>query len=231
MAGRTALWKIQCLQCHRFSNVLSLLSILNQFTYTKWCSNCVNHGAHRARIAGVIGGPVLEHMGCMETTSHRNEHIKTVNDLIERQHNELYLIINELNESILIIEPRVTQRTTCKACHYNDVTMSAMASQITSLTIFYSIVYSGANERKHQSPVSLAFVRAIHQWPVNSPRKGPVTRKMFPFDDVIIQSAAVPCRYNAVNVPLLRHCHIQHHVTSCCLITASNKQRVLMHRH
>ena len=70
--------------------------------------------------------------------------------------------------------------------HYNDVLMSAMASQITSLTIFYSAVYSGADQRKHQSPASLAFVRGIHRWPVNSPHKGPVTRKMFPFDDVII---------------------------------------------
>ena len=64
--------------------------------------------------------------------------------------------------------------------------MSAMASQITSLTIAYSTVYSGAYQRKHQGSASLAFVRGIHRWPVNSPHKGPVTRKMFPFDDVII---------------------------------------------
>ena len=62
--------------------------------------------------------------------------------------------------------------------------MTAMASQITSLTIVYSIVYLGADQRKHQSSTSLAFVRGIHQWLVNSPHKGPVTRKMFPFDDV-----------------------------------------------
>ena len=55
--------------------------------------------------------------------------------------------------------------------------MSAMASQITSLTIVYSIVYSGADQRKHQSSASLAFVRGIHRWPVNSQHKGPVTRK------------------------------------------------------
>ena len=70
--------------------------------------------------------------------------------------------------------------------HYSDVIMSAMASQITSLTIAYSIVYQGADQRKHQNCESLAFVRRIHQWPVNSPHKGPVTRKMFPFDDVIM---------------------------------------------
>ena len=64
--------------------------------------------------------------------------------------------------------------------------MSAMASQITSLTIVYSTVYSGADQRKHQSSASLAFMRGIHRWPVNSPHKGPVTRKMLLFDDVIM---------------------------------------------
>ena len=64
--------------------------------------------------------------------------------------------------------------------------MSAMASQITSLTIVYSSVYSGADQRKHQSSASLAFVRGIHQWPVNSPHKRPVSRQMFPFDDAIM---------------------------------------------
>ena len=42
--------------------------------------------------------------------------------------------------------------------YYNDVIMSAMASQITNITIVYSTVYSGANQRKHQSSTSLAFV-------------------------------------------------------------------------
>ena len=63
--------------------------------------------------------------------------------------------------------------------------MGAIASQITSLTIVYSIVYSDVDQRKHQSSASLAFVRGIHRGPVNSPHKWPVTRKMFPFDDVI----------------------------------------------
>ena len=70
--------------------------------------------------------------------------------------------------------------------HYNDVTMRAMASQITSLTIVYSTVYSGADKTKYQSSASLACARGIHRWPVNSLHKGPVTRKMFPFDDVIM---------------------------------------------
>ena len=70
--------------------------------------------------------------------------------------------------------------------HCNDVIMGAMAFQITSLTIVYSTVYSGLYQRKHQSSASLAFVRGIHWWPVNSPYIWPVTREMFPFDDVIM---------------------------------------------
>ena len=57
--------------------------------------------------------------------------------------------------------------------------MGAIASQITSLTIVCSIVYSDADQRKHQSSASLAFVRGIHRSPVNSPHKWPVTRKCF----------------------------------------------------
>ena len=53
--------------------------------------------------------------------------------------------------------------------HYNDVIMSARVSQITSFTIVFSTVYSGADQRKHQSSASLAFTRGIHRWPVYSP--------------------------------------------------------------
>ena len=70
--------------------------------------------------------------------------------------------------------------------HYDDVIMSAMASQITGVSIVYSSVCSGADQRKYQRSVFLTFVSGIHRWPEkNSPHKGPVTRKMFPFDDVI----------------------------------------------
>ena len=64
--------------------------------------------------------------------------------------------------------------------------MGKMAFQITILMDAYSTVYSEADQRKHQSSTSLAFARGIPRSPVNSPHKGPVTRKMFPFDDVII---------------------------------------------
>ena len=57
-----------------------------------------------------------------------------------------------------------------------------------SSAIVCSTVDSGPDQRKHQSYASLAFVRGIHRGPVNSPHKSPVTRKMFPFDDVIMDS-------------------------------------------
>ena len=60
---------------------------------------------------------------------------------------------------------------------YDDVTMGAIASQITSLTIVYSTVYSGVDQSKHQGSASLAFVWGIHRGPVNSPHTWPVTRK------------------------------------------------------
>ena len=88
--------------------------------------------------------------------------------------------------------------------------MGTIASQITSLTIVYSTVYSSADQRKHQSSVSLAFVRGIYRGPVNSPHKWPVTRNMFPFDDVIMKyikgctdssfvDGVFPCELNQAN--------------------------------
>ena len=70
--------------------------------------------------------------------------------------------------------------------HCSDVIIATMASQITSFIIVYWTVYSGTDQRKHQNSASLAFVWGIHQWPMNSPHKWPVTRKIFPFDDVIM---------------------------------------------
>ena len=69
----------------------------------------------------------------------------------------------------------------CICCEtiYNDVILSAIASQITSLTIVYLNVYSCADHRIHQSSASLASVRGIHRWPGNSPHKRLVTRKCF----------------------------------------------------
>ena len=69
----------------------------------------------------------------------------------------------------------VLQLIVTSSCHYNDVIVSRLASQITSLMIVYSTVYSGADQRKHQSSASLAFLRGIYRWPVNFLHKGPVT--------------------------------------------------------
>ena len=55
--------------------------------------------------------------------------------------------------------------------HYRDIIMSAIAFQITSISIVCSTVDSGADQRKYQSSASLAFVQGIHRWPVNSPHK------------------------------------------------------------
>ena len=91
-----------------------------------------------------------------------------------------------------------------KKPHYIDVIMGTMVSQITTLIIVYSTVYSGADQRKHQSSASLAFVWGIHRGPVNSRHKWPVTRKISPFDDVIMTSFSdVPSRRSDTvpNVP------------------------------
>ena len=95
--------------------------------------------------------------------------------------NKLKKVIERTNCTINTIDPSNTFQA-----HYDDVIMDAMASRITSLMIVYSTVYSGADQSKHQSSASLAFVWGIHRGPVNSPHKWPVTRKMSSFDDVIM---------------------------------------------
>ena len=78
-------------------------------------------------------------------------------------------------------------RMECRSnAYYSDVIMNTIASQITGVSIVYSTVCSGADQRNYQSSTSLAFVRGIHRWPVNSPYKRPVTRKTYPFDDIIM---------------------------------------------
>ena len=88
--------------------------------------------------------------------------------------------INCVSISYLLI-PAEKQRF-----HYSDGIMGAMATQITGVSVVCSAVCWGADQRKPQSSASLAFVGGIHRWPVDSRHKGPVRRKMFPFDDVIM---------------------------------------------
>ena len=90
-----------------------------------------------------------------------------------------YICVSELSQNFSI--------------QYSDVIMGTMASQITSVSIVYSTICSGTDQRKHQSSVSLAFLREIHRWLVNSPHKGPVRTKMFPCDEDIMQSISLLC--------------------------------------
>ena len=151
--------------------------------------------------------------------------------------NALELRLTCINQSIFYMDPTNFGQTQCQKWttiihrgkvseptisssypHFVFITMtfimSAMASQITSLTIVYSTVYSGADQRKHQSSASLAFVQGIQRGPVNSPNKGPVTRKMFPFDDVIMfqpfstRGAAVDAR-KLVQNRVIKHCKLK----------------------
>ena len=82
--------------------------------------------------------------------------------------------------------------------------MDAMRSQITRVSIVWSTVCSGADHRKHQRIASLAFMRGIHRWPVESPHKVPATRKMFPFHDVIMVSLGTKA---CAGTPMTKLCH------------------------
>ena len=104
--------------------------------------------------------------------------------------------------------------------HYCDAIMGIVA-QITSLTIVYTTVYSDTDLSRHQSCASLAFVWGIHRGPVNSPHKWPVTRKMFPFDDVIMtldyrgRWEVFQSRHrNVADVPVSLLPNYQHHFNS-----------------
>ena len=75
----------------------------------------------------------------------------------------------QTNASIWISCTGTSKALGIECSRYNDIIMSAMASQITGVSIVCSTVCSGADQRKHQSSASLAFVRGIHQWPVAFP--------------------------------------------------------------
>ena len=80
-------------------------------------------------------------------------------------HNELLNILSIYDEIYWNVSPwGELSKAPANCSHYSDVIVSAMVSQITSLTIVYSTVYSGADLRKHQSSTSLDFVWGIHRW-------------------------------------------------------------------
>ena len=70
--------------------------------------------------------------------------------------------------------------------NYNDVTMSALVSQITSLTNVYSTVYSRRISKNISKPCITGLCAGIHRWPLKSQHKGPVNADFIPFDDVIM---------------------------------------------
>ena len=112
--------------------------------------------------------------------------------------------------------------------------MSTMASQITSLTIVYSIVYSGADQRKLQSSALLAFVWGIHRWQLNSRAKGQsvVARKMFLSDDVIMDKCLICTR------KLLQHAYniscslrSETYLLKCVSIIPEDLEYIELHRN
>ena len=92
--------------------------------------------------------------------------------------------------------------------------MDTMTSQITRLTIVYLTVYSAQIKENIKAPRHWPFVPGIHRWQVNSPHKWPVTRKMFPFDDVIMLYAPLTqCGLFSAKPlpePMLTYCQLSH---------------------
>ena len=117
---------------------------------------------------------------------------QTAGSLLMTRHIQISRFLASVLLTYIIPSPNTHMPNISVCCHvkltvhHNDVIMSAMASQITSLTIVYLTVYWGADQRKLRSSASMAFIRGIHRWSVNFPHKRPVTRKTFPFDDVSI---------------------------------------------
>ena len=88
-----------------------------------------------------------------------------------------------------------------------DVIIRAMTSQISRISTVCLAVCSDAHQRKHQNSASLALVRGIRRWLVNSPHKRPIMRKMFPFDDVIMIPYGTRCVVSSACIvpkPLLK---------------------------
>ena len=121
---------------------------------------------------------------------------------------------------VLSVRPSWTDFGEIWIKHYGDVIMGAIASQITSLTIVYSTVHLDADLRKRQSSASLAFVRGIHRWPVNSPHKWPVTRKMISFDDVIMNTKTLNQKMQS-KIPSANWCFLCFMFCCCCYCFSS----------
>ena len=150
------------------------------------------------------GSSAIHHINLMSTAPSMNTMLESV---YLREHDmtncdvKILLAYTKLNAKTQAQVPRLfisTETCSMTRMFVNSCDMSlqwrhmaTMASQINSVTVVYAIVRTDADQRKYQSSASLAFVRGIHRWPVNSPHKVPVTRKKFPFDDVIMSMIGV----------------------------------------
>ena len=99
-------------------------------------------------------------------------------NIIYRRQTKTYLYFLSVARGSALNYIYSSQSHNFKMIHYSDVIMSAMASQITGVSIVYWTVGSGVDQSKHQSSESLVFVRGIHRWPKDSPHKGPVTENL-----------------------------------------------------
>ena len=115
------------------------------------------------------------HSNVVMNTAHANGSLRTLFETIPEACIE-HLLFPFISSCLVLYLRPTAHCTENERLHYGNVIMGTMASQITSLVIVYSTVYWGADQRKHQSSASLAFVRGIHRGPVNSPHKWQVTR-------------------------------------------------------
>ena len=118
------------------------------------------------------------------------------------------------------------------AYHYNDVIMTTVASQITSLTVVYSTVYSDADQRKHQSSASLAFVREIHRDRWIPRTKGQLRGKCFH----LMTSSWCGMKSTILSLSCFSHLRVLHHtnlkfcmalpLSSCVVVMKMSSQYV-----
>ena len=146
-------------------------------------SKVFQHDYHWCKQRIFKNTPIFSKCKCKKNIFMNNTQIAIlVPQMVSKGGDELSGWIQSLNlTEIIITKINNFSRKKIPDIHYSDVIMGMIAYQITSLTIVFSTVYSDADQRKHQSSASLAFVRGIHRGLVNSPHKWPVTRKMFQF--------------------------------------------------
>ena len=109
------------------------------------------------------------------------------------------------SHSVLTAVTRTKQRRHLSNTHYDDVIMGTIASQITSLTSVYSTVYSGADQSKHQSSASLAFVWGIHRDRWIPHTNGQLHGKCFHLMTSSCERKCVKCHYSACCSTNMRH--------------------------